>query len=127
MFDGTAPNDQDCLEFFYAPDNVLHIRRFNVTFNCCPDSFGVDIDLEDGVITITESEFLTNPCDCLCLYDIEYSITGLEEGTYTIKVIEPYVDIANGDALLQFEVDFRVTPAGLFCVYRSHYPWGMEF
>lgn len=124
---GTAPNYQDCVEFAYNLQGTLLIRRFNAAFNCCPDSFGVDVDVKDGVITITESEFLTNPCDCLCLYDLDYSISGLEAGTYTIRVVEPYVEVANGDGLLQFQLDFKLTPAGQFCVYRMDYPWGMEF
>ena len=117
--------DQDCLRFSYGVDGVLQINRINVCFNCCPDSFGVKIDYADKVITITEREFLTHPCDCLCLYDIDYTISGLTKSKYTIKVVEPYVEVSEQNAALEFDVDFSKTPTGEFCVYRPDYPWGI--
>ena len=63
-------SDQDCIEFEYDGEGVLSIKHINAAFNCCPDSFGVEVHLEGDVITIVEQEYLTNPCFCLCLYDM---------------------------------------------------------
>ena len=122
-----TPADQDCLQFSYAADGVLRINRFNAGFNCCPDSFGVYINLADKVITFTEIEFVTHPCRCLCLYDLEYSVSGLAKGKYWIKVVEPYVNVSDGNAALEFQVDFSKTPSGEFCVYRLNEPWAVDY
>ena len=122
---GETPPNQDCLQYSYGEDGVLQITRTNAGFNCCPDSFGVEIDLTENVITITENEFLTNGCFCLCLYDLQYSISGLPEGEYTIRVVEPYVTVSDQNAALEFDIDFSKTPSGEFCVYRTTYPWSI--
>ena len=119
--------DQDCFQFSYNTDGVLLVHRVNAGFNCCPDSFGVEVDYNDRVITISECEYLTTPCHCLCLYDIDYTISGLSKRRYTIRVVEPYVVAYNMEPSLEFEVDFRKTPSGEFCVSRLQYPWGMEY
>ena len=121
---GAASADQDCLQFAYGADSVLRITHINAGFNCCPDSFGVQVDFADNVITITESEYVTSYCRCLCLYDIEYSISGLDKKKYTIRVIEPYVIAYDMDPSLEFDVDFSKTQSGEFCVIRLQYPWG---
>lgn len=122
-----TPADQDCLQFSYGVDGVLRINRFNAGFNCCPDSFRTDIDLADNVLTITESEYVTSPCRCLCLYDLEYSISGLAKDKYWIKVVEPYVTASEDNAALEFQVDFSKTPSGEFCVFRLNSPWAIDF
>ena len=130
--DGTG-SDQDCIEFEYDGESVLSIKHINAAFNCCPDSFGVEVNLEGNVITIVEQEYLTYPCYCLCLYDMEYSVANVKPGTYTIRVIEPYLLASNmvddppgPPPLLQFSVDLRATPSGMFCVERNTYPWGIN-
>ncbi len=119
-------SDQDCIEFEYDGEGILSIKHINAAFNCCPDSFGVEVSLEGNVITIVEQEYLTNPCFCLCLYDMEYSVGNVNPGTYTIKVVEPYMHFVGDDPLLQFSVDLSTTPSGTFCVKRSGYPWGIN-
>ncbi len=121
----TQSSDQDCFQFALTPEGVLLVHRVNAGFNCCPDSFDVEIDYADRVITINECEYLTEPCRCLCLYDIDYTISGLTESKYTIRVVEPYVTA--DDPVLQFDVDFSKTPSGEFCVYRLTYPWGLDY
>jgi hypothetical protein len=120
-------SDQDCVEFSYDGSDVLHIKRINAAFNCCPDSFYIEADLDNRVITLTEKEDLTSGgCFCLCLYDLEYSVSGIAPDDYTIRVIEPYRPKTQGDPLLQFTVDLDDTPAGTFCVERHDYPWGSQ-
>jgi len=78
-----------------------------------------------NVITIQENESLeSGGCDCLCLFDVNYQISNLPAGEYTIVVHELY--LMEGDEILQFTVDLASTPSGSYCVQRDHYPWGMR-
>jgi hypothetical protein len=119
--DTTLPN-QDCLEYQYDGDSVLLLKHVNAAFNCCPDSFGAAFSFAGQLITIEEAERLTNPCDCLCLFDLNLRIVDLVPGTYTIKVKEPY--LWEGAGVLEFTVDLRSSPSGSYCVARNRYPWG---
>jgi hypothetical protein len=118
-FDVSA--DQDCLEYDYDGDSVLVFKHVNAAFNCCPDSFTAVFDFVGQSITIREIEWLTTPCHCLCLYDIDLRITGLPSGTWAITVVEPY--LWPGAEPLEFTVDFVASPSGRYCVTRDRYPW----
>ncbi len=118
-FPGT--NDIDCIEYDYS-DGALGIRHINAGFNCCP-KYDIVVTVHNGVITINEIE-LEGLCDCLCLFDLELKITGLTPGSYTIRVIEPY--LPEGDDKLDFTVDFTGPVSGTECVTRSKYPWGVD-
>ena len=120
---GTPP-DQDCIEYQYDGASLLLLKHVNAGFNCCPDEILADITIEDNVITIDEDESLeSGGCDCLCLFDVDYQISNLPPGEYTIRVNGLYLE--EGDEILQFTVDLTSSPSGSFCVYRDHYPWGI--
>lgn len=119
---GRASTTQGCIQYQYDGDSVLSLTHLNAAFNCCADSFTATFDFVDRKITITEIEWLTAPCDCDCLYDVDSKISGLAPGTWTIKVIEPYLDV--NDAALEFTVNLLSAPSGSHCVARDHYPWG---
>jgi hypothetical protein len=122
--DGTPP-DQDCIEYLYDGSGVLLLGHVNAGFNCCPDEILADITIEGNAITIEESESLeSGGCDCLCLFDVDYQVSNLPPGEYTIVVNELY--LMEGDEILQFTVDLVSTPSGSHCVQRDHYPWGIR-
>ncbi len=124
---GITASNQDCIAYSYDTTGTLHITHINATFNCCPDSFIVEPDLEKNVITIAEKEDLTGGgCDCLCLFDLEYAISGIQPGTYTIRVVEPYWSERVGPAL-EFSVDLTTLPTGTFCAIRTDYPWDVSY
>jgi hypothetical protein len=120
----SVSSDQDCIEYQYDGQSVLSIHHINAGFNCCPDELAAIINIEGNIITIEEVEYLDNGgCYCLCLFDLDYQITGLPLGEYTISVIEPYRD--PGDEPLEFTVNLSSVPSsGIYCVDRSQYPWG---
>ena len=61
--DGYTP-DQDCLVYAIDDQGTLQVTHINAGFNCCPDSFVVEVTQEDGLITFVESEDLTSGgCD----------------------------------------------------------------
>jgi len=119
----TIPPDQDCIEYEYDGENVLCIKHINAGFNCCPAELKAFVDIKGDTITIEEKEYFddTGPCFCLCLFDLDFNITGLNPGVYTVKVIEMYVPA--GDEPLEFTVDLTTSTSGIFCVKRSGYPW----
>ncbi len=121
--DSTPPN-QTCIEYQYDGQSVLSINHINAGFNCCPDELAAIISIEGNVITIEEVEYLySGGCDCLCLFNLDYEITGLPPGEYTVIVIEPYRH--PDDEPLEFTINLSSSPSsGSHCVYRSYYPWG---
>ena len=108
---------QACVEYAYDGRSILQLTHVNGVFNCCPDSVGGEIRITDHSITIDEAEWLSNPCDCVCPFDVDYEITGLPPGSYTIRVNELYLH--EGAALLEITVDLAVRPSGSFCVERD--------
>jgi len=119
----TTDPEYDCIRYSYdAATEVLKITHINTAFNCCITDVKIDISKDDSIISISESEKMANgPCDCSCLYDLDYSIESVKKGTYTIKVIEPY--LSGNDEALEFEVDLGKLPEGTICKKRSMYPW----
>ena len=117
----STPPDQDCIEYQYDGESVLQLKHVNAGFNCCPE-IAANITIEDNTITIEEIE-ISGECYCLCLFDIDYEITNLPPGEYTIRVNGLYLE--EGDEPLEFTVDLASSPSGIYCVYRDHYPWGI--
>ena len=91
---------------FDAATNKLTLKHINVEFNCCIDSLYSDISLVNDTILIKEFEFVTNPCRCKCLYDLEMLVTGVEAKKYTVKITEPYNIV--------FDIDLKTTTTGSF-------------
>ncbi|MEW5993968.1 MAG: dockerin type I repeat-containing protein [Candidatus Zixiibacteriota bacterium] len=119
----TIPSDLDCLFFEYDGQDVMSVTHINAGFNCCPDGLAALITIEGGIITIEEKEFISVGCDCLCLFDLDYDVSGLVQGQYTVRVIEPYRH--PDDEPLEFLIELTSSPSsGSHCVRRSHYPWG---
>jgi hypothetical protein len=115
--------EPDCLEYTCDGDSVLHLRHHNAAFNCCPGDLTAEVTVEGTNITITEHESQAE-CDCDCLYDLDYTITGLQAGQYTITVNEPYVPA--GDPLLQCAISLLPDHEGKCCLDRPYYPWDMD-
>lgn len=116
------PVDQrsDCLQYRYDGQNTLTIKHLNAAFNCCPGEIQADIEFIGDKIIITEYE-KEYGCKCICLYDVEYEIKDLVPGTYTLKIIEPYVQ--SNDRVMQFTIKVRSSMSGIFCMDRDYYPW----
>lgn len=110
-------NDETCVAYSYDGQSVLQLKHTNAVFNCCPDSVGGEVQIDGNTITIDEMEVLTTPCDCICPYDVDYEITNLPPGVYTIKVCEVYT--RDGMELLEFTVDLSEAGTGEYCVERE--------
>ncbi|MCD6346630.1 MAG: hypothetical protein J7L96_04340 [Bacteroidales bacterium] len=117
------PNNTDCILFAYDGDSMLTMTHINAGFNCCPEEFLVNVDLQNDTIFIRESE-RNGLCDCNCLYDLHFTIEPIPPGNYFISVDEPYARQA-GEPRLQGLVDLSEAGSGEICVERSFYPWGL--
>jgi hypothetical protein len=109
----------DCLYYSYA-DNILNIKHVNAGFNCCPEGFTVILKVSGDTLIIVEREH-SNLCDCNCLFDLEYTLTGIAKGKWWIKVDEEYVH-GEMEPML-FMADLKKEPEGKWCVERTRYPW----
>jgi len=117
-FKSLTSNKQDCVEYETIDGNYLKINRINVAFNCCIDEVNISSSIDQNQsITVTETEKCATPCDCICLYDLEYTLGPLEFGTYTLYIVEEYADT------MSIEIDFSATSQGEYCEERNSYPW----
>lgn len=108
------------IEYSYNPSTkILSISHINAGFNCCPGKLSCNAKLTGSTITITESEE-KSLYDCLCLYDLNIEIAGVELQKYSIVTIEPYV---GNLPKLNFDIDLTKTTFGTYKVVRDSYPW----
>jgi len=116
------PSDQDCLNYSYSSGN-LTLRHLNAGFNCCPEELLADFTFSSDTIIISENETLEGGgCDCLCLFDVTYELTGILPGEYTIIIEGMYLN--GGEDPLSITVDLNQAPSGEECLQRYYYPWG---
>lgn len=115
------PLDQECMSYSYV-DGGLTITHGNAALNCCAKDVAVAFEVVGDAIDISvaEAEGYT-PCDCNCLFNVDYAFDMLPVGTYTVTIKNPYVPM--GDAPLSQQLNLAMTPIGQVCVDRSAAPW----
>ena len=57
-------------------DGVLTVTHVNGVFNCCVERIDVEVALAGGVLSLTETEYAPEPCDCICPYDVVTRVEG---------------------------------------------------
>jgi hypothetical protein len=57
-----------------------------INANCCLDKIELTMTLEDNIIKILETEYLTTPCFCLCDYPTDARLGPFDNGTYALEV-----------------------------------------
>ena len=111
-----------CIEYSYdVLLKELMIKHINAGFNCCPESLYCDVSVHNDTIIIEEFE-QDGLCDCLCLFDLDIKLKGVDQGKYYMKIVEPYVE---SEELINFDLDLVNNYEGSWCVIRKNYPWGM--
>jgi hypothetical protein len=65
--------------------STLHVVHRNATYNCCPDDIVISLSVEENLLILNEEEILTNPCWCICCYNVEATVVDLAPGTYTVE------------------------------------------
>ncbi len=124
---GSLSADSACVILYNFPaDNLLRIYQTNTAYNCCVDALDADFEFAEGLITITGIEHPPGGlCDCICLYDVNYSIANYEQAVTTIRFVEPYLPV--GQEQLEITVDLSREGTWKYCVQREGYPWDVEF
>lgn len=120
---GDSPGqDQTCVNWSYR-DDTLFLTHYNAGFNCCPEKILTSMHLSGDTIYLKERDSL-QLCRCNCLYDIDYAIAHLAEGSYVIAFDEPFV--TDPKEPLVFQIDLDEQQAGSYCQERDYYPWGVQ-
>ncbi len=63
--------------------SVLHK---NAVLNCCLDSIIVEFTQEGTLLKLSEMEAVSNPCYCLCPFEVRATIRVPGPGTYVIEI-----------------------------------------
>ncbi len=79
---GSMPSGDDALTAAES-NGMIDVEHLAVTGNCCPYGWNIGV-------TVDGSELLVwydgdGDCDCECNYDLQYQITGVESGTWTVN------------------------------------------
>ena len=69
--------------------SYIHFKDMMVA-NCCPDELGLEMTVENNLITILETEFTPGGCYCICDYPVTATLGLFEAGTYTLEVYEDW-------------------------------------
>lgn len=81
---------QECEElvYFNTWDGTIGISHIQALNNCCC-SIDVQTEQQGYLLDVHEYEVLEGGgCDCLCCFDIEVVVSGLEPGDYTVTIIK---------------------------------------
>ncbi|MBK7142595.1 MAG: hypothetical protein IPH75_10995 [bacterium] len=111
----------DCIYLSYDKHHVLRLTHVNAVMNCCISGNSVSAVVSEGMIRITEQEKFegTQPCRCLCLYDLVYEVRQVPPGLYTIRIEE--TNLPSGEPMLEGTVDLTSPITDTICVQHSNY------
>lgn len=125
-FPGPFSADSSCVVVYTMPAaGSMLIFHINTAYNCCIEALDADFEFNEGLVTITGHEYPPGGlCDCVCLYDVTYSIGNLHHEIYTIRFVEPY--LPPDQERLEITVDMSQEGCWTNCVVRKGYPWGEE-
>jgi hypothetical protein len=112
----------DCIQYAWLKGDTLVIKHVNAGFNCCPGGFGTTLRVSGDTLIVEEREDAAM-CDCDCLFDLDYYLSGVARRTWWLRIVEPYVDTLKEEALFS-RIELRKEASGEFCVTRDYYPWG---
>jgi hypothetical protein len=69
--------------------NLLKLKHFNAEFNCCLTYSASVVESSGQKISITY-KIETDPCDCVCLYNMETHVNNVARTKYTIDFVGLY-------------------------------------
>ena len=113
-------SEKSCIHYSFDGDSLLTMMHYNAGFNCCPESFAVDIEVKGDSLIIREDD-ARHGCKCNCLYNLDIRVRNLPADTYHVRIVESYVNYSW--PLLIFDLDLKKKPEGDFCVTRPEGWW----
>ncbi len=114
---------QNCVQYDYDGTGTLSLTHVDAVFNCCIDYLTAQITIAGNTITISEGEVATNPCHCLCPYDLQMQIDNLPPGNYRVIVVNPYGNFGPG-VVFDHTLDLSQAVSGEHCDEGSSEPVG---
>lgn len=94
------------IRFQAAGARHLAVQHVNAMFNCCPGELLANVAIRGDTITINHSE-TQHSCNCICPYDLQYTLGPLEHGSY--HVVLKVMDILNAEFDLVLDEQTDVT------------------
>ena len=79
---GMIPQGDEALSASVT-DGSIHVEHLAVTGNCCPTGWDMGVTVEESQLNVWY--YGDGDCDCECLYDLNYEITGTTSGTWTVN------------------------------------------
>jgi hypothetical protein len=70
---------------FAVSYDTLFVYHDSAYHNCCP-MFSFTVETDGNEVDFIEADTTTMPCDCMCYFNLDCSVTGLEPGTYTARL-----------------------------------------
>jgi hypothetical protein len=67
----------------------IHFKDMMVA-NCCTEELGLEMTVEDNLITIYEIEYIPGVCFCICDYPVTAALGPFEPGTCILEVYEDW-------------------------------------
>lgn len=117
---GDPAPENPCINYNYDGDSLLSMTHYNAGFNCCPESFAVDIEVKGDSLIIREDD-AKHGCRCNCIYNLQLKVHNLPADTYHVRIVESYFN-SNWPRLV-FDVDLKKDSVGQFCVTRPEGWW----
>jgi len=100
----------------YADEVRVEVNGADVTviheaavYNCCPDPFDYDAVWDGDRLVVTETEVLTNPCFCVCCFDLSTTVESVPPGDWVLRFA--WFD-SETSAWTEVEVPFTVGDVG---------------
>ena len=69
--------------------SYIHFKDMMVA-NCCTEELGLEMTVEEDLITIYEIEYVPGPCFCICDYPVTATLGPFQPGTYILEVYEEW-------------------------------------
>jgi hypothetical protein len=70
---------------FAVSYDTLFVYHDSAYYNCCP-MFSFTVETSGSEVDFIEADTTTMPCDCMCYFNLDCSVAGLEPGTYTARL-----------------------------------------
>jgi len=67
----------------------IHFKDMMVA-NCCTDKLGLEMTVEDNLVTIYEIEYIPGVCFCICDYPVTATLGPFEPDAYVLEVYEDW-------------------------------------
>lgn len=84
------PDYPEALVLKTGKRHVLEVTHINAVFNCClPAGISVEAEIRNDSLFLMENEKEPGICNCICPYDVNYSLSPLEYRDYVFVLLWP--------------------------------------